>query len=429
MSSRYGTRLKKYGEGVGDDARVALCVLVFLSAVVVGPLFGQTEMKRDRGESFYTCQSSNTEGAGNVWLTVGGVGHVWDDVPIRLDNAGAPAKGFWVSNARAFPEVALQAGLTGFCMATLQSRLITWAAVVPGWVSGDVKFTLPNNKSLRLFGIGLDLKYLYNNTDGPPTLGGYVGFMPEGYVTKGSVFEGRVIFDADVIAKITTVPLRAIVNVGLRQPLSEYRDNYQYLLDAGAVYSGYDYDFFATYSLEAFDNFFGPKIFTQTTGGDTKRFAVWFQEDPMYLTLGGNVHYKNGVKLSVAVPLLLSVNEGSKMDVADLTALNENSPENYSRFPYEISHGIKDPFDPWFVKWKIVVSLSFPIRYTMTSAEMMRNFLLLKNTRQQNRLDIDNRLRNFEVPATTPEPMDSTIDADKRLQEIQKRKEEMRNQE
>jgi hypothetical protein len=34
----------------------------------------------------------------------------------------------------------------------------------------------------------------------------------------------------------------------------------------------------------------------------------------------------------------------------------------------------------------------FPLRYKLTSAEMMRNFLLLKNTKQQNRLDIDNRL-------------------------------------
>jgi hypothetical protein len=64
----------------------------------------------------------------------------------------------------------------------------------------------------------------------------------------------------------------------------------------------------------------------------------------------------------------------------------------------------------------------------MTSAEMMRNFLLLKNTKQQNRLDIDNRLRNFEQ-STTPEATEGADDEQKRLEEIKKRKEEMQKQE
>jgi hypothetical protein len=72
-----------------------------------------------------------------------------------------------------------------------------------------------------------------------------------------------------------------------------------------------------------------------------------------------------------------------------------------------------------------VGTLSFPLHYHMTSAEMMRNFLLLKNIKQQNRLDIDDRLRNFER-STTAEPED---DAEERLEEIKKRKEEMQKQE
>jgi hypothetical protein len=72
------------------------------------------------------------------------------------------------------------------------------------------------------------MKYQYNTTNGPPTLGGYVGFMPEGYVAKGSVFESRFIFDADMISKITMLPLRGLVNLGIRQPLGEFRNNYQF---------------------------------------------------------------------------------------------------------------------------------------------------------------------------------------------------------
>ena len=144
-------------EGSEDKSRKGfvriLCLLFLSGAVGTGPLFGQTEMKRNRGESYYTTLSSNTEGRGNVWLSVAGIGHVWDDAPIRIDTSGAKVPGFWISNARAFPEVRLQAGLFEFCMVTLESRPITWAAKIPGFVSGDVKFTPPNNKKLRFLGI------------------------------------------------------------------------------------------------------------------------------------------------------------------------------------------------------------------------------------------------------------------------------------
>ena len=405
----------------GCGTFTTFCCLIVSGAVGISTLYGQTEMKRNRGESFYTCQSSNTEGSGNIWLSVAGVGSVWDDVPIRTDSNGVKKPGFWVSNARAFPEVTLQDGLAEFCMLTIESRPITWAAVVPGWVSGDAKFTWPNNKSLRFLGFGVDLKYQYNFTNGPPTLGGYIGFMPEGYVAKGNVLEGRLIFDADFISKITTLPLRVLVNLGQRLPIGEYRDYYQYLVDIGAVYTGYDYDFFTTYSLEAFDNFVRPIEFTQ----GTKRFLVWFMENPMYLTLGGNVRYANGTKLSLAVPLLLSANVESKMSTEDLTALNHDRAD---LFPYEVGHGIKDPFDPWYVKWKIVVTLSFPLRYKLTSAEMMRNFLLLKNIKRQNRLDIDNRLRNFENSAFGAGTRGHRNDGGKTVAGVPEAKEQMQKQ-
>jgi hypothetical protein len=407
---------------------MSLGLLLLSSAVGTGTLYGQTEMKRNRGESFYSMLTSNTEGRGNIWLSVTGIGHVWDNVPTGTDDKGSKIPGFWVSNARAFPEVKVQDGIAEFCMLTFETRPITYSAKIPGFVSGDVKLTWPNNKKLRFLGFGLDLKYQYNTTNGPPTLGGYVGFMPEGYVAKGSVFEGRFIFDADFISMVTTLPLRAIINLGIRRPLGEFRDNYQFLGDAGLVYTGYDYDFFATWSVEAFNNFLEPKIITQTVSGGTKRFAVWFSENPMYLTLGGNVRYLNGTKLSLAVPLLLSINQGSKMGGNDGALLDRRMVVGHPELAYEVDHDIHNPFDPWFVKWKIIASLSFPLRYKLTSAEMMRNFLLLKNIKQQNRLDIDNRLRNFEQPVSPEPAADTTMDAGKRLQEIEKRKEEMRKQ-
>jgi hypothetical protein len=398
-------------------ARIGITLL--LCAGLAIPVSGQSEMKRERGESFYRCMSSNTMGSGNIWVSVTSVGHVWDDVPLKQNRA----EGFWVSNIRAFPEARISAGLFDFAMLSVESRLVANGFVIPGWVSSDLKLTWPNNKNLRLFGFGLDAKYLHNFINSAPSLGGYIGFMPEGYVAKGGVFEGRFLFDVDLISKITVLPLRFLFNLGFRQPVEAiYADHYQFLCDAGIVFSGYDYDFFAAYSIEAFNNFLGPRPFTQHTPSGDKEILVWFSENPMYLILGGNVRYRNGITLSVAAPLLTSVNVESKMSRTDLENLNRQRSD---LFPYEVAHKITNPFDPWFVKWKVVGTVTFPLRYSMTSAEMMRNFLLLKNTKQQNRLDIDDRLRNFER-STTAEPDDDT---DKRLEEIQKRKKEMQKQE
>jgi hypothetical protein len=402
--------------------RLNATLLLLLLAGLSMSLFAQTEMKRNRGESFYRCLSSNTEGPGNLWLSVSSVAHVWDDSPIRLKDAGIPHTGFWVSNARAFPELRLTCGLLDAAMVTLESRPLTYGAAIPGWVSADMKLTWPNNQNLRLLGFGLDVKYLYNAANTHPTLGGYTGFMPEGYVAKGGVIETRALFDADLMAYTSVLPLRAIVNLGARMPLdAPYTNNYQILGDLSVVYSAINFDCFAAFSIEAFNNFGGPKTFTD--GG--KKFLVWFQENPMYLIPGGDFRYQNGISVSIATPLLLSVNAGSKMTPQDLAALHQKRAD---LFPYEVAHGIVDPFDPWYVKWKVVATVSIPIRFKLTSAEMMRNFLLLKNTKQKDRIDIDNRLRNFEEPAS-PEPQDENKDLENRLQEIEKRKEELKKEE
>ena len=398
-------------------AGAQLCMLLLLCAGSVIPVIGQSEMKRERGESFYRCISSNTMGSGNVWLSLTSVGHVWDNVPLAQERT----EGFWVSNIRAFPEARVSCGLFDFAMLSVDSRLITNNLVIPGWVSSDLKLTWPNNKNLRLFGFGLDAKYLHYFTNSTPSLGGYYGFLPEGYAALGGSFEGKLLFDVDLISKITILPLRFLVNLGFRQPLEAiYADHYQFLGDAAVVFSGYDYDFFAAYSIEAFNNFFGPRTFTQPDGN--KPFLVWFSENPLYLIFGGNVRYRNGITLSVTLPLLTSVNVESKMSRTDQSNLDRKRSD---LFPYEVAHNIHSSFDPWFVKWKVVGTLSFPLHYHMTSAEMMRNFLLLKNIKQQNRLDIDDRLRNFER-STTAEPED---DAEERLEDIKKRKEEMQKQE
>jgi hypothetical protein len=321
----------------------------------------------------------------------------------------------WISNVRAFPEIRMHAGLFDIASVSLESRILGnfWH---PGWVSFDCKLTPPNNRELRFHGYALDIKYKYQFIENGPSLGGYQGFMPEGFVSKGHTIETRLIYELDLLPRISKLPLRLIINNGFRIPLREdRRDFYQFLTDASIVYSGYGFDFFASYSLEAFNNLTRPAIL-QTD--EHKKIAVFFPENPMYLIFGGNLRYDNGLVLSISVPILLSTNRESKMTTEDLSHLNQLRRD---LFPQEVKYGINDPFDPWFVKWKIAGSITFPIRYIMTSSELMRNFLLLKNRKQNTKIDIDNKLLK-----TIPEN-DSLIMEDRtRLDKILKRKAEIK---
>jgi hypothetical protein len=359
--------------------------------------------------------NSNTPGNGNIWVSLTAVGHIWDNSPIAMDSNAAKRK--WVSNIRAFPEIKMHAGLFDIASLSLESRLLGnfWN---PGWVSADCKLTPPNNKELRFHGYALDIKYKYQFIESSPSLGGYVGFMPEGFVSKGHNIETRCIYELDLLPRISKLPVRLVVNNGIRIPLREDRRNfYQFLTDAAVVYSGYGFDFYAEYSLEAFNNFRGPAIL-QTD--KSKKIAVFFSENPMYLIFGGNLRYDNGLVLSITAPILLSTNCESKMTVEDLKNLNHLRSDLY---PQEVKHGIKDPFDPWFVKWKIAGSITFPIRYTMTSSELMRNFLILKNRKQDTKIDIDSKL----LDSTPDDNSDSVKIEDKsRLEKIRNRKAEIK---
>ncbi len=369
-------------------------ILSLIACLVINAAGEQTEknQRRNRGESFYRCRNSNTVNPGDIWVSAGAVGHIWDDDPVSMDSASkftadsiSGEKRRWVSNIRAFPEISVQAGITEYLSVHANSRIISYG-FVPGWFGGGVKLTLPNNYDLRLHGLGLYIDYRYQLRENGPTLGGYNGFMPEGFVVKGHNFEAVFVYELDLLPRFSYLPLRVLADAGLRQPLSKRQNLRQLLIDLCMVYSGYGFDFFVQYSLESFNNLFAPLAVED----DSKKFLIWFTENPMYFTLGGNIRYDNGITLSLSVPILLSVNQGSRMRWEDNMALHRqdiNSP-----FRYEIDHGIFDPFDPWFVKWKIAGSISFPIRFKMSSAEMMRNYLLLKNIKEKKKIDIEERL-------------------------------------
>jgi hypothetical protein len=381
--------------------------------------------RRNRGEGMYRVTSSNTVGEGNSWLTLRGIGFIWASKP---DSAGTPG---------IFPffEVSSETGIFSFASLQVATRMLSypknhWPQY--GNVSLAAKFTLPDNKELRFRGYGLELKYIYNIQNSFASLGGYrvggTGFNAEGYITEGSVFEFLLIHDMDFIPKISWLPLKLGLNAGMRIPLTKESDpnaSYifpQFLFNAGVAYVGLGFDIFAEYSLEAFNNISGPKPITGLSSVPGRRMEIFFQENPMYLTLGGRIRYDNGIELYLCAPLLLSTNAGSSMTTADNIRWNTTPV-----FDDEKARGINERFDPWFAKWKIVGELTFPIFYKQTGSEMMRNFLLLKGSPKGKKFDIDEQLK--KANAQSDSLASTEKEKKKRLDDINKRREQIEKSE
>jgi hypothetical protein len=404
-------------------ARRAAYVLALLMFASFSTATGQS-MKRNRGEGLYQTATSNTTGADNVWLTVRGIGFVWANKSLDTTNSRSAEKPGYFP----FGEVSSEVGLTNYASFVFQSRVLsyTWNNWFQfGNVSAGFKLTRPDNKELRFHGLGLELKYIWNSTGIMfPSLAGYrvgaTGFAPEGYIVEGSNAEFRVIYDVDFIKRFSSLPLKFSANAGMRKPFkkADYASS-QFLFNTGFLYTDLGFDVFAEYSLEAFNNIAGPK---PIVGLGHSKTEVHFLENPMYVTLGGRIRYENGVTLFACVPFLLSTNVGSAMTNQDKIVLNHaRVPED--PFYEEHQRGLSDPFDPWFAKWKIVGEISIPVFYKQTGAEMMRNFLLLKNRKEKQKIDIDERLRRFETQPDSLKADDA--DRKRRLEEIRKRREQI----
>jgi hypothetical protein len=400
--------------------RIFPCTFVLVCATVAlcqGP-------RRDRGEGMYQLESSNTMGPGNTWVTGRGIGFLWASSP---DSAKSPG-------IFPFLELSSETGLLDFASVKVASRVLSypWSHWWQfGNISAAAKFTLPDNKQLRFRGYGLELKYTYNALSKFASLGGYrvdgTGFNAEGYTTQGSVFQFKAIHDIDFISKYSWLPLKMGVDAGMRIPLTKTPNpawNYiqpQFLFDAGISYVQLTYDVFAEYSLEAFNNFLGPKKITGLDSLHNRVMEVWFLENPMYVTIGGRIRYNNGMELCLCVPFLVSQNVGSAMTTAD------NAYFSQGGFPEEHARGINSAFDPWFAQWKVVAQLTFPLIYKQTGSEMMRNFLLLKGASKEKKFDIDDELKKNGAAGDTVDTSDKEKKA--RLDEINKRREQMEKSE
>jgi hypothetical protein len=382
------------------------------------------EMKRNRGEGWYYTMASNTTGRDNIWLTLRGIGFIWANKSLDSTNPNAS------ENPGYFPfaEVSSEIGITNYASFLFESRFLsyTWNNWFQfGNIVAGIKFTRSDNKELRFHGFGLELKYIWNSTGIIfPSVAGYrvgaTGFAPEGYIVEGGNAQFKLLYDIDFIKRFSRLPLKIGANAGMRLPLkkAEYVAK-QYLFSTGILYSDLGFDVFAEYSLEAFNNIFRPKSFVNLPSN--KKTELHFWENPMYVVLGGRIRYGNGVTLFACVPFLLSSNVGSAMTSKDKELLSHSTGPG-AVFYDEHNRGLTDPFDPWFAKWKIIGEISLPVFYKQTGAEMMRNFLLLKNRTEKQKIDIDERLRRFETESDSLKA--NEVDRKKRLEEIQKRRDQ-----
>jgi hypothetical protein len=390
-------------------------------------------MKRCRGWGLYAAEGANTTGKGNIWLSGRAVGFLWDN-----PQDSALVKPF------PFMEGACRIGILDWLSLHIDSRMISyfWEKKPQfGHMQVSTKVTTPNNEDLRFEALGLRLGYRHNFLNAFPSISGLrtndgTGFCPEGfYVGGGSVVAGLQ-YERDFIAKFSVLPLKAIANAGVKVPLDpQWRAYAEYTLSTGASFYGRNYEAFCEFTMEGLvNNNLKPKKFAFRWAGDDTTTEIWevaFTENPMYLQLGGRLRYENGITLMGCVPILLSYNQGSALIDADRQTLQRGC-DNNTTFADECARGINTPFDPWYTKWKIIMEISFPLRYRQTGAEMRRFFLISKNIDEQEKIDIDRRLKqlNEKTPQDTTSSPERSRDNDteKRLRDIEKRRKEILQQ-
>lgn len=390
-----------------------MAVWFYIILMLVVPVESQSMMKRSRGERLYRCENANTVGRGNMWCHFTTLGFLWDSSPEK-GNRPAPF---------AFPELYAAWGIFNYVTLDIETRLVTYGWEYAGGSVG-LKCTLFPNKDIRFHTVGIKTAYTHAIPENIHTsIAGYrnmagTGFTPEGFIVQGGNLSVTALYDIDFLAKQSWLPLKISTNLGIKIPMdTEFITYSQYCVNVGIAYIGLAADVFVEYTLEAFvGKPSEPKIFRcawpgwQVQTNDVLEYRVWevaFTENPMYVVIGGRIRYPGGIAILGAVPLLLSRNSGSAMTKEDKLKLKQG------KFPEETARGITDPFDPWYAKWKIVVQVSFPIRFKQTGVEMRRNFLLLKNKKDKKKIDIEQRLED--------ETGEEKEDREKRLDEINKR--------
>lgn len=378
--------------------------------------------KRDRGIGLYNVMSANTTGKGNVWLEGKGTGFIWDNG----------------SKLFLFPDLDLSWGALNFLELKINSRLLsyTWR---PHNISGEIKLTIPNNRKIRFWGLGLSAKY--NKCllkDIKPSNGGIrhgaTGFYPEGFNFGAGTREIVVANEFDLTAITSYLPFTFYLNNGYAMSNDPAFTKYnQYLLGIGTEFKLFMVDFFLEYTLRSFHNIYSFKIFQNLKepvivnlplSPVPKKYAVWFTENPMFITPGARIHYKNGIRLWGAVSISLKKDKGATN--SDKGAANISRLEGYNTSDLTADkYPVTDGFTPFYTDWMLKGGISLPLRYRKPSSEMYRDFILKKNVKAKKRIDVDEELENKKKKDKKKQQQEEDL---KRLKEIEERKKKVMNE-
>ncbi len=392
------------------------CIIVLLFIV---PITSQEVFKLSSGEGLAFCDNANTHNRGDIWLSGFGRGFYWDNPDGK--KGGFPLK--------IFPSGSLDIGILRYWDASFSTELLSYGFKIPGNFRVKSKITLPNNNKLRLIGLALSGSYTYNFLKDYSSIGGYrniiAGFSPEGIMYSGGSFELRAISDVEFIKWKSFLPLKFYINIGYRSSMQDMPGavNYngsillpdpkryaQYIFFSGLEYKGLETDFFVEFYAEAFNSIKELQTIVWIGGEKVSKFPYYLSENPMYLTPGMRIKYSNGVMLMAALPILLSKEKG----------LTSTSVKNNELTPSDKAQGWTDGFSPFYANWKVTAKMSIPLHLTMSNAEMIRRFLLMKNRSKKQTMDIDEAIDKKDKKKN-----ENKTDEEKMKDDIDKRKQEM----
>ncbi|MBF0432287.1 MAG: hypothetical protein HQK83_13465 [Fibrobacteria bacterium] len=369
--------------------------------------------KRDRFSGLNRIQSSSTMGKGNLFLSMYGRAFLWDN------NAAGRIPTM-------YPHVELGYGFFDFMQVSGGLQIMT---TKPGMLFGKIKLTLPNNKRIRLLGLGMSLG-LYKSLVSEFKSNGFryenEGFSPDSFILGNSSFITffRAVFSADVelIRLVSFLPFKFYMNMGYEgsnylgswmgdnadKALDLYANNTDtsglagsYIgtsnfsklpLMLGAELKTHYTDFFLEIETEPFyehikqlingtgNNRYWVRYNIVLGGGNLRVVDIHLLETPIYVNLGGRLKYANGMSLQGGFSWLLSKEFGTKIGPC---IRNDACKE-----------GATDGFSPFYPQWRLFGRVNYPIKFKQTSAELYRTYLLRKNRKIRKVIDIDKSLRS-----------------------------------
>ncbi len=388
----------------GSFRRFHLLMTGLIGLLLLSPLYGDEDgVRRVRHEGLHASQSSSTAGQGNLHMVGFGRSFLWDNnaatrIPPTLPNLEAIY------------------GIYDFLDVAAGSRVLSYG-LQPGSAYMRLKATTPNNKKLRLFGVGQSLEFSRNLMTFFPSNGYRIhneGFGPEGFNFGSDAlltgFKAMTALDFEFINISSYLPFKLYVNMGWETGLGSWiadsnaqiakkpngrmgTDNFSKMpFSLGLEVKTYSTDFFVELEGDPFTVNMLPmlgKWVGLSEGNPWQRFQVGnksfdmhFVENPFYLHAGSRLKYGNGLTMLGGFSWLLSSERGADFGPCHI---RDNPCQD---------RNVTDGYNPFYPQWKLFGGLQYPIRFTQPSSELYRSFLLKRYQSRRKIVDIEKALED-----------------------------------